>query len=144
MNIKYRTDLNGIDWLQMKSILIEDEFDNGRTPQQLQESFSNSAATCIACDGESIIGTARALSDDVCNAYIVDVWTYSPYRRQGIARRMMALLMSRLEGQHVYLFTDDTLAFYKSLGFQEQGTGMSKVVGQWLVNEPGEEQQHNG
>jgi ribosomal protein S18 acetylase RimI-like enzyme len=47
------------------------------------------------------------LSDGVCNAYVVDIWTHSAFRRQGIAHRLMSLLEDKLEGQHVYLFTDD-------------------------------------
>jgi predicted GNAT family acetyltransferase len=62
----------------------------------------------------------------------VDVWTYTPYRHQGIASQMMAHLMEKLEGQHVYLFTDDAQAFYEKLGFQEQGIGLGRVVGDWL------------
>lgn len=79
----------------------------------------------------------RALSDGVCNAYVVDVWTLSEYRHQGIASPMMRLVMEKLPGQHVYLFTDDALDFYKKLGFKERGIGLGKVVGEWLVNEPG-------
>lgn len=65
------------------------------------------------------MGTARALSDGVCNAYIVDVWTYSEYRHQGIARKMMEIITEELPGQHVYLFTDNSVDFYKKLGFAE-------------------------
>lgn len=136
MTVVYKEDMDGVDWQQLKSILIDDEFDNGRSPEQLCESFGNSYAFNIAYDGEEIIGTARVLSDGVCNAYVVDVWTYSPYRHQGIARNMMQNLMAKLEGQHVYLFTDDALPFYKMLGFEEQGIGLSTVVGDWLANDP--------
>jgi GNAT superfamily N-acetyltransferase len=136
MTIVYRENLTGVDWQQMKSILVKDDFDNGRTPEQLRESFANSTVVNIAYDGQKIIGTARALSDGVCNAYVVDVWTYSPYRRQGIARQMMENLLARLPGHHVYLFTDDALPFYYTLGFKEQGIGLSTVVGEWLVNDP--------
>jgi predicted GNAT family acetyltransferase len=83
-------------------------------------------------DGNKIVGKARVLSDGVCNAYIVDVWTYTPYRRRGIASQMMNLLMDKLEGQHVYLFTDDAVEFYKKLGFKEQDIGLGRVVGEWL------------
>lgn len=130
--ITYQTDLTGLNWAQMKATLTADDFDNGRTPEQLRESFENSYATVVAHDGETIIGTARAISDGVCNAYVVDVWTLSPYRKRGIARRMLETLEARLKGQHVYLFTDDAADFYKKLGFREQPTGMSKVVGTWL------------
>ena len=130
--ITYVTSLGGVDWERMKAILAEDDFDNGRTPEQLRQSFANSYAAVVAYDGRQIIGTARALSDGVCNAYVVDVWTLSPYRRRGVARTMLELLETRLEGQHVYLFTNDAADFYRRLGFTEQPTGMSKVVGAWL------------
>ncbi len=119
----------------MNATLARDNFDNGRTPEQLRRSFENSYAGVIACDGERIIGTARVLSDGVCNAYVVDVWTLSEYRRRGVARTMLRMLEAVLEGQHVYLFTDEAMAFYKKLGYDEQPTGLSKVVGRWLRRE---------
>jgi len=75
---------------------------------------------------------ARALSDGVCNAYIVDVWTHSAYRRRGIASHMMNLLAERLPGQHLYLFTDSAESFYRKLGYRRQGVGLGRVSGQWL------------
>lgn len=51
---------------------------------------------------------------------------------------MMQTLLCRLEGQHVYLFTDDATEFYVQLGFHPQPVGMGQVVGNWLVaSEPG-------
>jgi predicted GNAT family acetyltransferase len=137
MAISYRKDMAGVDWQEMKEVLLRDDFDNGRTPDQLRRSFENSYTSVVAYnDDNRIIGTARVLSDGVCNAYVVDVWTLSTYRRQGVARRMMELLLEDLWGQHVYLFTDDAEPFYRSLGFVERGTGMETVKGNWLVNEP--------
>ena len=132
MDITYRFDLYGVDWEEVKARVAEDNFDNGRTSAQLRTSFENSFATCFAYAGKKIIGKARVLSDGVCNAYVVDVWTYTPYRNQGIASQMMKHLMANLEGQHVYLFTDDAQDFYQKLGFQEQGIGLGCVVGNWL------------
>jgi predicted GNAT family acetyltransferase len=135
VDIALKTDLNQVDWTQMKVTLQQDQFDNGRSADQLRASFENSYATCIAYTDEQIIGTARALSDGVCNAYIVDVWTLSSFRRQGIATAMMQTLLSQLKGQHVYLFTDDAIEFYKKLGFAEQSVGLGQVVGIWLDND---------
>ena len=126
---------DNVYWAEMRQTLIEEDFDNHRTVEQYRISFENSAKVCIAYDDERIIGTVRALSDGVCNAYIVDVWTYSPYRKQGIAREMMNRVLDELQGQHVYLFTDDAVDFYKKLDFAPQDVGMGKVVGQWLQNE---------
>ena len=133
--IIYKTNLENIDWTEMKTTLRQDAFDNGRSPEQLKTSFENSYAICIAYAKGRIIGTARVLSDGVCNAYLVDVWTLSEFRHKGIASTMIQKLMSQLSGQHVYLQTDDAQELYAKLGFVEQPTGMSKVVGEWLVND---------
>lgn len=78
---------------------------------------------------------ACLLSDGVCNSYLLDVWTASPYRRQGIASRMVSHLAGHVPGQHVGLQTDDDQALYRSLGFRSQPEFMSLVVGKWLDNE---------
>jgi len=135
MPVTYDSDLNHIDWSALKSTLVADNFDNGRTPQQLERSFRNSHSVCFAFDNDRVVGTARVLSDGVCNAYLVDVWTLTAYRGQGIARRMIETLLAPLRGQHVYCQSDDdSTEFYKKLGFSERPTGMEKVIGQWLVN----------
>ena len=135
--IAYRTTLDGVDWAQLKQTLVEDDFDNGRTPEQLARSFANSAVAVLAVDGARVIGTARALSEGVCNAYVVDVWTYSPYRGQGIARAMMERLIEALPGQHVFLWTDSAPDLYRKLGFREADVvSFERVVGEWLVNDP--------
>jgi ribosomal protein S18 acetylase RimI-like enzyme len=134
-SVTYKTDLRDVDWAALKATLRADAFDNGRSVAQYQRSFEQSHATCIAYSEGRIVGTARTLSDGVCNAYVVDVWTLSRYRRRGIARTMMRHLLQHLDGQHVYLSTDDAAAFYTTLGFEEQPTGMGQVVGTWLVNE---------
>ena len=130
--VLYKTHLEDVDWHEMKLTLEMDESDNGRSPQQLEASFRNSYATIIAYIDSQIVGTARALSDGVSNAYIVDVWTLTAYRRRGIASKMMGILLNQLQGQHVYLFTDDASDFYETLGFECQPKGMGKVVGEWL------------
>jgi predicted GNAT family acetyltransferase len=130
--IVLRRTLDGVDWRAMQAALIADDFDNGRTPEQLQRSFINSALTVIAFDGETIVGTARALSDSICKAYIADVWTRSSYRRRGIGSAMMRALLADLPGQHVALFTDDASEFYKSLGMVLRGKLCEIVVGEWL------------
>jgi hypothetical protein len=138
MTIRYQTTLDNVEWYEIKAKVQADEFDNGRTTKQLKESFENSQAICIAYDGEAIIGKSRALSDGVCNGYVVDVWTYTPYHHRSIASQIMEILFAQRPGQHIYLFTDEeTLPFYDQLGMKPQGIGVSKVIGEWLVNEPG-------
>lgn len=133
MRVQYKRDIEGVDWEEMKATLNADQFDNGRNPDQYKRSFEGSYSKVIAYIDGRIIGTARALSDGVGNAYIVDMWTLTKYRRQGIARKMMDLMLEDLPGQHVYLQTDgDTLDFYIKLGFKKRPTGMDTVVGEYL------------
>jgi predicted GNAT family acetyltransferase len=131
-DIRYVTTIEDIDWPTLRDDLVADDFHNGRTVDELRRSFLNSGATAFAkLDGRTI-GKARALTDGVCNAYVVDVWTHSAHRRQGIATRLMRELESQLEGQHVCLFTDDALQFYERIGYVHRGPALERVIGRWL------------
>ena len=133
--IDYRSDLEGVDWEALRQELFADDFHNGRTTAQLRLSFENSAFVAMGHDGGRCIANGRLLSDGVGNAYVIDVWTQSAYRNQGIARRIMRMLIDAVPGQHVYLQTDDTVEFYTKLGFVEQPTGMSFIAGEYLQND---------
>ena len=129
--------LAGVDWGRLKADLTADSFDNGRSPEALRRSFERSAHVAMARDGTTVVGTARLLSDGVCNAYLVDVWTASSHRRQGIATAMVTKLMGDVPGQHIGLQVDDHAArlLYASLGFRPQPEFVSLVVGAWLDND---------
>jgi len=69
--------IDGVDWVQAKADLTADNFDNGRSPDALRRSFAQSQHVAMARDGDRVVGMARLLSDGVCNAYLLDVWTLS-------------------------------------------------------------------
>lgn len=121
--------------MQAKADLAADDFDNGRGPDALRRSFEQSRHIAFAWDGDRLVGMARLLSDGVCNAYLVDVWTASSHRRRGIATTMMRRLIDAVPGQHVGLQTDDAQALYESLGFRQQPEFWSLVSGTWLDND---------
>ena len=135
MAVRIDSSLEGIDWAQAKADLAADGFDNGRTPEALERSFAAAQHVVLARDGDHVVGMARLLSDGVCNAYLVDVWTLSSYRRQGIGSEMVRHLLEAVPGQHVGLQTEDAESFYASLGFREQPQFWSTVVGAWLEND---------
>ncbi len=135
MSVTIDSSFAGIDWEQAKADLKADNFDNGRTAAALRRSFSQSQHVAFARDGDRLVGMARLLSDGVCNAYLLDVWTASPYRRRGIGSAMMVHLLDQVPGQHVGLQTDDAQPFYESLGFRSQPEFWSRVVGSWLDND---------
>ena len=134
VTITFSRDLHGMDWQAFREDLIADDFHNGRTTHQLQLSFERSQHVAVGFDEGRCIASGRMLSDGVGNAYVLDVWTASRYRRQGIASWIMTLLLDQVPGQHVYLQTDDALTFYRKLGFRRQPDGLSLVVGDYLNN----------
>jgi GNAT superfamily N-acetyltransferase len=135
VSVRVVRDLDGVDWNVVRADLIADAFDNGRTPGALHRSFAAVPHVAIAWDGDTVVGTARLLSDGVCNAYLVDVWTRSSHRRQGVGSAMVRDLVARVPGQHIALQTDDGQSFYESLGFRPQPEMWSIVVGTWLDND---------
>jgi ribosomal protein S18 acetylase RimI-like enzyme len=134
--IVYEDHLRSVDWNALKADLAADDFDNGRTPDELEGSFANSYSVVIAWADNRVVGTARLLADGVCNGYLVDVWTASEHRRKGIGTTMVRRLLDSIPGHHVGLFTEERPDFYRSLGFEEEHVGMSLVVGRWLNRDP--------
>jgi len=130
--VTYSTSCDGVDWPALKASLADDAFDNGRTPAEYEASARASFGVVFARDADRFVGNARILSDGVCNAYLVDVWTATPYRRMGIGSELVRRMLDMVPGQHVALLTDDMQAFYRGLGFEVEPDGMSLVVGTWL------------
>lgn len=130
--IVFSSSLADVDWPALKAALVADDFDNGRTPEEYRRSHEGSHAVVFGrYDGE-YVANGRILSDGVCNAYLVDIWTATPHRRQGVGREVVSRLVAAVPGQHVGLFTDEREDFYTALGFRPQAGGMSTVVGSWL------------
>jgi len=136
MDIHYSTDAGEVDWPAVKALLRADRFDNGRTPEELRTSFDNSHACVFAWDDAQVVGTVRLLADGICNAFLVDAWTASAYRRRGIGTEMVRRLLQAVPGHHVALFTSDRVDFYESIGFSREDVGMSTVVRPWLRRSP--------
>jgi predicted GNAT family acetyltransferase len=127
-----RRDLSDIDWSTVKADLASDGFDDGRTAEELRRSFAASALVSVAWVDDRVVGTARMLADGVCNAYLVDVWTATAYRRRGIATAMVGDLVGRVPGHHVALFAAHAGRLYARLGFRREKIGMSRISGRWL------------
>ncbi len=130
--IEFSARTDDVDWSMLKAALAAGDFDNGRSPEQYRLSHQNSHAVIVGRDGSEFVANGRILSDGVCNAYLVDIWTAPSHRRQGIGAEVVRRLVATVPGQHVALFTVDMAPFYDTLGFTVQTVGMSRVVGRWL------------
>lgn len=127
--------IESVNWHRSKTDLAADNFDNGRSAAALRTSFERSQPVVFAWLDGRLIGMARVLSDGVCNASLLDVWTQSTIRKRGVAREMVNHLAAALPGQHLGLKTDDAEQFHTALGFWPQPQFMSLVVGGWLDNQ---------
>ena len=127
--------IDRVDWDRAKASLAADRFDNGRSALALRRSFQNSHHVAFVWLDDDLVGMGRMLSDGVCNAYLLDVWTQSAVRNRGIGTLVVEYLAARVPGQHIGLQTDDAQLFYARLGFRHQPEFMSRVVGGWLDNE---------
>ncbi len=146
MTVRISESVDDVDWDRAKADLAADHFDNGRTADALRRSFARSQHVAFAIEHADdhadhdggrgrTVAMARLLSDGVCNAYLLDVFTLSSHRRRRLATTLVATLLDHVPGQHVGLQTDDATAFYESLGFRPQPEFMSTVVGRWLDND---------
>ena len=125
-----------VDWALVKKALAADDFDNGRSPAALRRSFEHSAHVAYAWSEEELVGLGRCLSDGVCNAYMVDIWTHSAHRRRGVGSALVGYLAARVPGQHIGLQSEEeNLSFYAALGFVPQPSFLAKIEGEWLANE---------
>jgi GNAT superfamily N-acetyltransferase len=131
-DVQFSMTTEDVDWAALKDALVRDDFDNDRTPEEYRISHENSAAVVFVRAGGEYIGNGRLLSDGVCNAYLVDIWTATPWRRRGIGGEIVRRLVATVPGQHVLLLTDDRADFYATLGFREQRVAMGMINGRWL------------
>lgn len=75
----------------------------------------------------SVIGFGRALSDGVYQSAIYDVTVLPEYQGQGIGKKIMEALLSKLpqgQGPVLIYVAPGKEGFYKKLGFEPLLTGM--------------------
>lgn len=113
--------------LEAAVALVADEYWNQRYERErLRRAHLASTAWVGArsSTGE-LVATARAVSDGAKHAYVADVAVRSDWRRRGLGRALVRLLLEHpaLRGSHlVRLGTADAQEFYRGLGFVESSS----------------------
>lgn len=89
-------------------------------PASLMRAIRNTAYVATLWEGETLIGLARCLSDDVAICYIQDILVRPAYQGQGYGRQLMTACRRRFDHvRMMVLVTDDEARqhqFYRSQG----------------------------
>lgn len=122
--------IDGVDWADVAAI-YEQARTCRRAPEELEAAFSNSFATVFVWRGGRVMGAARALSDGVYCATVVDVAIHPDVQRMGLGTAMMEALLSRLPFDKIYLTAvQGKEDFYEKFGFQRQNGAMGLYSGE--------------
>lgn len=96
-------------------------YTNEQTRDKLAQAIRNSTYVVTAWDGETLVGLARAISDDVAIFYLKDILIRPDYQRQGIATHLLRQCLERFDHvRNKVLLTDDEekqLRFYEKMGY---------------------------
>jgi spermidine synthase len=83
---------------------------------------ANSACFAGAFHKETMVGMGRAISDKVSDAYVQDVVVLKPFRKKGLGRGLVQLIIRHLQEKGVdwigLIGTPGTKDFYESIGFE--------------------------
>ena len=89
----------------------------------LQKGFEKSMLTLAAYEGDQLLGIIRAVGDGHTIVFVQDILVFPEYQRKGIGTALLQAMLDRYSHvRQIELATDNTpktIAFYKSLGFQE-------------------------
>jgi len=118
----------GIDWQALADIYARAPL-AVRSPDEIRRAFRNSYLCCFARVDGKLVGAARATSDGVFYATVMDVAVDPGYQRNGVGRKMMEALLARLPFQKIYLTAvPGKEGFYEKFGFAPQDRAMSFVA----------------
>ncbi len=113
--------------------LFRDASLSGRAGDKIRRAFVNSSLVCLAYDGDRLIGASRALTDGEYHGVIYDVAVRPDYQRQGVGRRMVDELLTRLPVWRVMLVADENVQpFYRRFGFDNYKDVMAKFEAERL------------
>ena len=114
------TDGRDVDFGQVSKILsvsigVRDDWDEKKT----KEAFRNSSYTVYALDGDKVVGTVRALSDNKAWTLIVDAAVLPEYRKQGIGGRLIEQIKEHFRGHELFTYTyGQAISFFEAHGFK--------------------------
>lgn len=143
LKIAEESDLPAVLAIRMEMLAVVNE---GKTfdedfKKRTRDYFTNGAqTTALAFDGENAVGCATICYVDVMptyshptgkRAHVMNVYVNAGYRRRGIAREMMKMMLDEAKKRGVTQITLDATEsgrpLYKSLGFESSEEFMELI-----------------
>jgi N-acetylglutamate synthase-like GNAT family acetyltransferase len=110
-----------LDLYQLQALLNKSAFwAVDRQIADLQVAIDRSEPVISAWDEDRLVGFARATSDGVYRATIFDVVVDPDYRRLGLGRKLVEVILTHpciYRVEKIYLMTTNQQSFYERLGF---------------------------
>ncbi len=123
VQVTFSSDHDGVDFHRVNE-LLETAFGDHRDPVVTEDTFLNSEYVQYAYEGDYLIGTARAISDNE-HALILNVAVDPEYQGLSLGWRVLAHLADQMPGQTIFLNTHPGgVGFYNQKGFRRNKTAL--------------------
>ncbi len=121
--------ITSTDYESVRQFLIENGWGKRVADKEnFCQMMENASRTIVAFDGESVIGFARALCDDVSNGYIGTVAVAEDKRGQGIGRELVERIIGKDTNiTWVLRAGRGSEEFWKKMGFSASEVAMEKT-----------------
>ena len=108
------------------------EWSSAEKPDLLLPALRASHSLISAWDGTKLVGLGNAISDGYLVVYYPHLLVLPEYRRRGIGKQIMKMLIARYKDfhQHIIMADSQALDFYRKCGFERAG----KTESMWIYS----------
>lgn len=122
MDINYKFGIASMDFERITDMLSQAYWSPGIKMDEMKKAAANSALVIGAfSEDDRQIAYGRVISDKTRFAYLTDFYVETVFRKKGICRKMVELVMSHPDLSDVYqwlLVTGDAHGLYEKCGFK--------------------------
>ena len=106
------------------------DWSSAEKPDLLLPALRASHSLISAWDGTKLVGLGNAISDGYLVVYYPHLLVLPEYRRRGIGKQIMKMLIARYKDfhQHIMMADSQALDFYRKCGFERAG----KTESMWI------------
>ena len=125
-NLKWVDNIKTINWNELSSLYKIAPLGD-KSPELLEQVFSNSMFRYFVYDNEKLVGVGRALADGADCSYICDVAIHPNYQGRGLGKKIIERLIEDSKGhKKIILYAVPSKEpFYAKFGFAKMKTAMA-------------------